>query len=225
MRRREFLPAAMAGAAAPVNKPLNVLYVIADQHQAACLGVEGHTQAITPNLDALARQGVRFTRAYTQNPICTPSRVSILSGQYCHNHGYYGLSGPIPRFDLESLLSHFRSHGYRTAAIGKIHTPDNPRNWLEPHCDLLADCYAYRPPEVLSKAYGGYLKDLGLLEKEDSVALPEFPGRQQHEGRPSLLPYRHCVEGWSVSRAIEFMSAADPRPFCMQVSLPRPHQG
>src|SRR5207247_1177119 len=117
------------------KRRLNVLYVISDQHQAACMGHEGHPQAITPNMDRLAAQGVRFPSAYTQNPICTPSRMSIFSGQYCHNHGYYGLNGPPPPFDLPSFLSPFRQPGYRTPAIGTVHTPDDPRTWLRgpPH--------------------------------------------------------------------------------------------
>src|ERR1039457_2708245 len=98
-----------------LERRMNVVYVISDQHQAACTGYEGHPQSITPNMDRLAKAGVRFTRAYAQNPICTPSRTSILSGQYCHNHGYYGLCGPPPPVDLPSVLQQFRHNGYRTA--------------------------------------------------------------------------------------------------------------
>ena len=207
------------------GRRFNILYVISDQHQAACMRHEGHPQAITPNMDRLAGQGVRFSRTYTQNPICTPSRMSILSGQYCHNHGYYGLNGPPPPFNLPSFLSHFRNHGYRTAAFGKIHTPDEPKNWLDGHCDRLGECYKYFSfPPWLSDEYASYLKNLGLLEQEDSVALQEFPGDQQHEGRPSRLPYEHSVEGWSVKMAIQFMKDCEDQPFCIQVSLPRPHQ-
>ena len=232
--RREFLQGSAAVlatsaarvAALPVGeptKPLNVLYVIADQHQAACMGVEGHPQAITPNIDRLAARGVRFSSCYTQNPICTPSRVSILSGQYCHNHGYYGLNGPPPPVDLPSLFQHFRRHGYRTGAFGKVHTPDTPTNWLASHCDLIDDCYDYFA-STASPRYAAYLKNLGLLEKEDSSRLPEFPGEGQHEGRPSNIPYRHTVEGWTVTQAIRFMDESKDRPFCVQASLPRPHE-
>ena len=70
-----------------MNKRPNVILILSDQHNARLLGCAGHPQAITPNLDAFAETGVRFTHAFTQNTICTPSRVSILSGQYCHNHG------------------------------------------------------------------------------------------------------------------------------------------
>ena len=237
--RRQFIQAgaaALAASAAPASavspagatKPMNVLYVIADQHQAACLGVEGHPQAITPNIDRLAGQGVRFSSCYTQNPICTPSRVSILSGQYCHNQGYYGLNGPPPPIDLPSVFQHFRRHGYRTAAFGKVHTPDTPTNWLSTHCDLIGDCYSYYDDldadEGLSPQYAAYLRNLGLFEKEDSVALREFPGSGQHEGRPSNLPYRDSVEGWTVSQTIRFLEDAGDRPFCVQASLPRPHE-
>ena len=68
-------------------------------------------------LDALAAEGVRCTNAITQNPICTPSRMCWLSGQYCHNHGSYGLSGPKPPTGLPTVLGHFRGHGYRTAGF------------------------------------------------------------------------------------------------------------
>jgi len=176
-------------------------------------------------MDRLAKSGVRFTRAYTQNPICTPSRTSILSGQYCHNHGYYGLNGPPPPYDLPSFFSHFRRYGYRTGAFGKVHTPDEPQNWLAGHCDELGDCYRYyAKPPWYSAEYTGYLQARGLLEKEDSVTLPEFPGDQQLEGRPSNVPYEHSVEGWTVKKAIHFMESSGAQPFCVQVSLPRPHE-
>lgn len=139
-----------------------------------------------------------------------------------HNHGYYGLSGPAPQH-LPSFLQHFRENGYRTAGIGKLHTPDEPRDWLIDHLDVYAECYEsgsgnYRSP------YFEYLEKRGLRDREDSIGLPELPGAQQHEGRPSLLPYEHSVEGWCVQQAKAFIAQNDERPWCMQVSLPRPHQ-
>jgi len=202
----------------------SVLFVISDQHLATCMGVEGHPYAITPNMDRLARSGVRFARAYTQNPICTPSRVSVLSGQYCHNHGHYGLSGPRPA-SLPSFLGHFRAHGWRTAAIGKLHVPDDPESWLADQCDLVEDCYfGARGVEDGTSPYFAYLDRLGLREKEDSIALPEFPGSQQHDARPSNLPFEHSVEGWCAAEAIRFIDLCGEQPFCVEVALPRPHQ-
>ena len=104
------------------SKQPNILFILSDQHNAKVLGHKGHPDARTPNLDRMAAEGVRFENAITQNPICTPSRVSWLSGQYCHNHGYYGLFGPSPK-GLPTVLGHFRKAGYRTAAIGNTQFP------------------------------------------------------------------------------------------------------
>ena len=207
---------------------MNVVEIISDQHQARCMGCEGHAQAITPNMDRLAREGVRFTHAYTQSPICTPSRVSVLSGQYCHNHGYYALGGPQPK-TLPNFVGHFRQHGYRTAAIGKLHLPHDPTDWIFDDCDLWADCH--RMPHQADRgsrrsAYADYLRELGLLDKEDSSVMRDCPPgwrQQQCYARPSLLPFEHCVEGWCVQRAIGFLETYRDQPFYMQVSLPRPH--
>ena len=108
-----------------MKKP-NILFILADQHNAK--GHAGHPDVLTPHLDRMAAEGVRFTNAISQNPICTPSRVCYLSGQYCHNHGYYGLSGPNPG-GLPSMLGCFRRAGYATSAIGKIHWPERTVDW------------------------------------------------------------------------------------------------
>ena len=92
--------------------PANILLIVADQHNAKVLGHAGHAQVQTPHLDRMAQEGVRFQSCITQNPICTPSRVSFLSGQYCHNHGYYGLSGRNPN-GLRNIFGHFRRRSYR----------------------------------------------------------------------------------------------------------------
>ena len=89
------------------NSP-NILFIVADQHNAKVLGHKGHPDVQTPNLDRMAREGCRFDNAITQNPICTPSRVSFLSGQYPHNHGYYSLSGRNPRRLAEYLRAFSR---------------------------------------------------------------------------------------------------------------------
>ncbi len=201
----------------------NVLFIISDQHNAKVLGHKGHAQVRTPNLDRLAAEGVRFDNAVTQNPICTPSRMCYFSGQYAHNHGYYGLSGPNPG-GLPTVLGHFRRAGYRTAAVGKIHCPEY---WVEDDCDVFhetCECSI----DGRSKAYADFLAERGKLELEDHGALTEFGerGRQSMEGRPSPLSFEESQEGWIASTVIDFMrdSARQDQPFIVQASLPRPHQ-
>ncbi|MFP4355631.1 MAG: sulfatase [Phycisphaerae bacterium] len=200
----------------------NVLFILSDQHNADLLGCAGHAQVRTPNLDRLAGQSVRCTRAVPQSPICTPSRISYLSGQYCHNHGYYGLGGPRPA-GLGTFLGHFRRAGWRTGAFGKIHCPEY---WIEDDCDEFAEvtpaCSIGGAPE-----YTAYLQQLGLLDERDDERLPEAAGRfQPLDARPSRLDYQHTPEAWTVRRTIEFIerSVQAGRDFCAHASMVRPHQ-
>ncbi len=205
-------------------KHYNVLMVLADQHNASQLAVAGHPQAITPHLDRFAGQGVRFTNAYTQNTICTPSRVSILSGQYCHNHGYYGLSGPI-KPNLDNLFRRFKAAGYRTAGYGKLHLPDSPRNWIADDLDFFGDSYETEDGVVGESKFLSYLEERGLRSLEDSWhnADEYGPGTISHDAMPSKLPYEHTQEMWCADRAMEFMQESEDTPFFIQVAFQKPH--
>ncbi len=200
----------------------NVLFIISDQHNAKVMGHQGHPSVRTPNLDALAAGGVRFDNAITQNPICTPSRMCYLSGQYAHNHGYYGLGGPRPH-GLPTLLGHFRRSGYRTAAAGKIHCPEY---WVEEDSDFFREVCGCSVGGCAE--YNAHLQERGLLELRDDLSYPEHGGRgrQSVDGRASNIPYEDSPEGWVVRQVMGFMerSAEEGRPFLAHVSLPKPHQ-
>jgi arylsulfatase A-like enzyme len=206
-----------------MTRKTNVLFILSDQHNAKLLGHKNHPDVKTPNIDGMAAEGVRFDNAITQNPICTPSRVSFLSGQYCHNHGYYGLSGPNPN-GLPTILGHFRRFGYRTGAVGKIHCPEY---WVEDDTDFFHDTCG-TSIGGRSQKYAQYLAERGLTNLEDHGAMQEFGarGRQTVEGRPSKVSYEDGQEGWAVHQGIEFMAecAANDKPFFLHVSLPKPHQ-
>ena len=209
---------------------MNVLHILSDQHQAACMGCEGHAQALTPNMDRLASEGMRFSAAYTQNPICTPSRMSMYTGQYCHNHGFFGLGGPRPE-GMQSFLGHFKQHGYKTAVIGKTHVPNQPRDWLLDHVDYWMSGTSTPVPGAGGLSpYQTFLTGAGLLEQNDNFRITGYPAlhpvglpQNQFRARPSELPLEYNVESWCVDQAIEFMEGCEGDPFCMQVSLPRPH--
>ena len=236
MNRRTFLLSSVAAGAygavggedtsaaqTPKASGPNIVFILSDQHNAKVLGCKHHPDVKTPHLDRLAAEGVRFDNCTTANPICTPSRVSYLSGQYCHNHGYYGLSGPNPR-GLPTVLGHFRRAGYRTAALGKIHCPEN---WIEDDTDMFHET-AGCSVGGRSAEYAAYLEERGLTELEDHGAMREFGkrGAQTVDARPSKVSYRDGQEGWIATKAMEFMGAcADAEtPFFIHVSLPKPHQ-
>ena len=204
----------------------NILFIVADQHNAKVLCHQGHPDVQTPQLDRMAREGCRFDNAITQNPICTPSRVSFLSGQYPHNHGYYSLSGRNPE-GLPNIFGHFRAAGYFTAAMGKIHCPEY---WVEDDCDEFHESNSWMAGSVVgrSAAYTRFLRERGVEHLEDHILLPEFGGRgrQTVDSRPSPLAFEESQEGWLADTAIETMRTASQRgqPFLLHVSFPRPHQ-
>jgi arylsulfatase len=117
-------PAVLRGWAA--DAPPNVLFVICDQMRGDALGCLGNPNARTPNLDRMAAKGVLFENCSTNNPVCIPSRKSIFSGLYPHQHG----SLTNQQHDLLNLpgtmLDHFRKLGYRTGYIGKNHAYQKP---------------------------------------------------------------------------------------------------
>ncbi len=86
--RRQFLQTAAAGATAATAKDRpNIVFIMADEHRYDAMGCAGNTVVRTPHMDRLASQGVRFARTYCQGPLCQPSRASIMTGQYVHQHG------------------------------------------------------------------------------------------------------------------------------------------
>jgi arylsulfatase A-like enzyme len=198
----------------------NVLWIMADQHNAKCTSWgDFPTDVHTPSLDRLAGEGVRFDRAYCQNPICTPSRTSYLTGQYPSNHGFYGLTGDGGTVDAPTLFTALSDRGYRTGAFDKIHTPEG---LIEPDLDELYDAGGSNAPDRFEE----YLRGKGRLTDRDDRQYHDQPGMQQLDGRPSRLPYEDQVESVSTDRAIEFVDdavAADD-PFCAWVTFHRPHQ-
>jgi len=89
------------------------------------LGIAGHPLLKTPNLDRLAAEGVRFTKAFTPNPICTPSRAALLTGQDCWTNGCYFFGMPI-RPESKHFAQLFSQAGYETFYTGKWHNDALP---------------------------------------------------------------------------------------------------
>lgn len=100
-------------------KKYNYLLITSDQQRADTIGCR-NPFIQTPNLDRMAEQGILFERAYTSNPVCTPSRISMLTGHYPSRHGCYTI-GTALRKGYETVAEKFTEHGYYTALCGKAH--------------------------------------------------------------------------------------------------------
>ena len=109
------------GADKPAQRP-NVLFIIADDLNRG-LPCYGHPVVKTPNVDRLAARAVRFDRAYCQYPVCSPSRVSFLSGRRPEQTRMFGNEGASRTPSLQDavfLPEYFRQQGYFTARVGKV---------------------------------------------------------------------------------------------------------
>jgi len=106
------------------DKPLNVVLLISDQMRGDALGFLRSPNARTPNLDRLAAQGVSFDNYFVNNPVCLPSRKSIFSGLYPHQHGSLTNQHGTPMATTGSMIEYFKKRGYRLGYIGKNHTYD-----------------------------------------------------------------------------------------------------
>lgn len=110
------------------QKQPNIILVLTDDQSYGMLGVTGNDIVETPNIDELAKQGVLFTNAHVTSAICTPSRVSLLLGQYERKHSVNFNSGTAISEEAwaQSYPVKFRQAGYYTGWIGKNHTPVGP---------------------------------------------------------------------------------------------------
>lgn len=107
------------GKAVNAKRP-NILLLITDQQRWDALGASGNADIKTPNLDRMAAEGVDFDHFYVQNPVCMPSRVSLLTGQYPSTLGITHMGVPVPA-DTITLPKLLRNYGYTSANLGKLH--------------------------------------------------------------------------------------------------------
>jgi arylsulfatase A-like enzyme len=140
-------PAAAQPAGKKTRRP-NILFIMSDDHAAAAIGCYGSwlgKSAKTPNLDRLAKRGVRFTNYCVTNSICTPSRAAILTGQYSHKNGVYTLNDALDpnRIHIGHLL---RRLGYQTGLIGKWHLQINPTGF--DYWNIFPGQGVYRDPKL-----------------------------------------------------------------------------
>ncbi|MBD2847018.1 sulfatase-like hydrolase/transferase [Paenibacillus sp. IB182496] len=188
----------------------NILLITTDQQRADCLGVARSAHPVmTPHLDQLAWEGVRFTRAYSDCPLCIPSRTTIMTGRPAYQHGV-DTNGEfrIPEQPQDTLPGRLGAAGYQTHAAGKMHFhPPRNRNGFE-RMRLLPEDYV----NWLEQAgYGGMYRGHGMGGNE---VHPVF----------SAVPEAYTATSWTVEESIGFLRQRDTEaPFFMWTSFEAPH--
>lgn len=116
----------------------NILFILSDQHARSVAGAYGDPLGVTPDLDALAARGVTFDNAYCPSPICTPSRMSLLTGRWPHEQSCWTLDDMLAS-DLPTYAHALGAAGYRTISVGRMHSvgPDQNHGFSE---RLIGDC-------------------------------------------------------------------------------------
>ncbi len=200
----------------------NILFIIADDLTDTALGCYGNTVCRTPNLDRLAAQSVRFTRAYCQGTYCGPPRASFLSGYYPHATGVQGYLSPREAIgDRATWPQHFKNAGYHTARVSKI--------------------FHMGVPGGIEEGSDGADDPLSWNERFNSPG-PEWraPGRgetleKNPDGRKPVMGGNTFVvvaadgdddvhsDGKTAAKACELLATPRREPFFLAVGFVRPH--
>ncbi|MBT5831698.1 MAG: sulfatase-like hydrolase/transferase [Candidatus Latescibacteria bacterium] len=222
----------------------NILLIYTDQHRWDAMGVNGNPDVQTPNMDRLANEGVNFDHYFIQNPVCMPSRVSFLTGQYPSTTGITHMGVPVPE-DFVTLPKMLRNSGYHSANIGKLHfLPHANRNHSEVHPDYGFDHLEISDePGPYEDAYRAWVRKVApdqldhlsvglppaaeqwykMMRVNDTVHHPEerFPKRPIEF--PGKDEFTHTA--WVADRSIQYMKerAQSGSPFMCIAGIYSPH--
>ena len=185
---------ALQGSRAP-DAPPNVVFIFCDQMRGDCISGLGHPNARTPHLDRMAREGVLFDNCFVNSPVCVPSRKSVFSGRYPHEHGSLTNQGRPFLSWPDTLCEHFQQRGYRTGWVGKNHT------YKKSALDKL-DTASIRAREPF-RAYNGFVPP----NWHTDVYWPE----------------EDCYPQVNSDQAIDFIRKSKDEPFFLHVSYFDPH--
>lgn len=217
------LAADPAGGAASSSSRPNVLFIVVDDLRPE-LGCYGVTQAQTPNIDRLAKQGVVFTRAYCQQPLCGPTRASLLTGLrpastgVFHNKTHFREKNP----DVITLPQHFKNNGYYTMTIGKVFHGgvDDNSTWSE----RLRPTTLGQPYPV--KPVNGYQ----LPENRKALEKGEAGSKKEDSGT-GIGPATECADvpdqaykdGVTADTAIAAIRNSKDKQFFLATGFSKPH--
>jgi len=183
------------------DRPPNILFVFSDQHRGMDLGCAGNREVRSPTLDRLAAEGVRFDRCYSNTPVCTPTRGTILTGLYAHQHLATVNDVPLPE-DQVTIADILRKAGYRTGYIGKWHLDGVPRN-------------RFTPPGPRRQGFDDFWAAFNCSHAYMNARL--------FRDDPTPVPLKGYEPIGQTDLALEFLRRPDPRPWCLFLSWGPPH--
>lgn len=179
---------------------MNILCIFADQMHKYAMGCMGNENLSTPHLDALASEGVLFTRAYTNNPICSPFRVHLMTGLYSSDTDSLGNECVIPE-DCVTLPTLMRKADYTTSYVGKWHVGGKGNGPIPERHKAGFDHF------IGYQCYNGFLDDVCFYDEEDREL--RFDGKHRTDVTADL--------------ALERLATIKDGPFIQYVCFQAPH--
>lgn len=205
-----------------VHERPNIIFLMDDQHRWDALGVENQ-EVITPTLDKLAKEGVRFTQAVCQAPMCIASRNSMMFGLYANQTGVLknGRGIPDDKLPIKPLAQFFKDAGYETAGFGKTH-------WgIRCSTRGFETRYAAEVIEegaMMMKDFDPDRKQRYSEETKDYGPGEEDP--KGYIGETSKLPEGDHRDGWVTEKCLDYIKdRKDERPLFLYLSFLKPHAG
>ena len=222
MKRLFVTLASISLSAFGAEKP-NVLFIISDDLTATALSCYGNKVCKTPNIDRLASQGTRFTKAYCQGTYCGPSRASFMSGYYPHAIKMLGYGSPRPAIgERATWAQHFKNNGYHTARVSKIFHmgvpggiekgtdgADDPASWTERFNSAGPEWKAPGDGETLENNADG--RKPGPVGGNTFVVVEADGDDLVHS------------DGKTAAKAVELIKQHKDKPFFLGVGFVRPH--
>jgi len=173
--------------------PKNVVFILVDDMRHDAMGFTGHPFLKTPHMDALATQGVHFRNAFVTTSLCSPSRASILTGQYMHKHGVVDNNNPVPP-GTTFFAQYLQQAGYSTAFVGKWHmghSDDSPQPGFDRWVSFRGQGHYYSPgPRWRLNVDGKHVPQQGYITDELTEYALDWLGQQSQE-KPFFLYLSH----------------------------------
>jgi choline-sulfatase len=216
----------------------NVLILMTDQHRADWMTCAGSDQVPTPNLDRIAARGVRVENAYCPYPVCTASRMALMTGLYAHSTGAINNSDQLDWWYL-TMAHHFSDHGYLTGLIGKMHFNDahhhgftyymSVNDWLMylgPRAQHYANEIAnhslnHRFFETVFDTGRGF-PNVSNVWQGDSPWVGHVD-RFDFSSTASALEADDHLDMFIARETVKFLKAYQDQPFCLMASFMKPH--
>jgi arylsulfatase A-like enzyme len=208
----------------------NILFLLADDMRADAMSCAGNPALQTPNLDALAARGTRFTNAFVTTAICCASRASFLTGEYARRSGVHDFATPLP--DLEGAYPrHVQRAGYYTGFIGKWGVAAMKEEYLE-ECARSFDFWAgdsdqatyWMERECEFVTSDSTTQRKGIYQTGGPKEVHAAQGVQGERPHPLLKDPVH-FETWVVPHKVGQFLDQQPKdkPFCLSISYKAPH--